>query len=128
MKRITTLLLILSAFIGSAQSLTFQQSFPEERISVRITQDYDNWQYRISEISNKGGLMLGGVGYHINGMLNFTPAVDIIAFTNGADIRFETMVGRKFKSSENQIVFFGQYLLGQKNLSYGFGVIIPIPQ
>jgi len=128
MKRITTLLLILSAFIGSAQSLTFQQSLPDERISVRITQDYDNWQYRISEISNKGGLMLGGVGYHINGMLNFTPAVDIIAFTNGADIRFETMVGREFKSSENKIVFFGQYLLGQKTLSYGFGVIIPIPQ
>jgi len=128
MKRITTLLLMLSAFIGSAQSLTFQQSFPDERISVRLTQSYGNWQYRITEISNKGGLMLGGVGYNVNGMLQFTPAVDLIAYTNGADIRFETMVGRKFKDTDNQIVFFGQYLLGQKTLSYGFGVIIPIPQ
>lgn len=128
MKRITTLLLMLSVFIGSAQSLTFQQSFPDERISVRITKDYGNWQYRITEISNKSGLMLGGVGYHVNGLITFTSAFDIMANSNGLDIRFESMIGRKFKDTDNQIVFFRQYLVGQKSFTYGFGVIIPIPQ
>ena len=126
MKRITTTLLLFAAFLGSAQEVTFLQSFPTETISIRLTKNHGNWQHRITEVSNKGGLMLGGVGYQINGMLQFTPAIDLIAFTNGADIRFEAMLGRKSKSGTINI--FAQHYIAQKGLIYGFGATISIPQ
>ena len=126
MKRITTTLLLLASLLGAAQELTFIQSMPNEAISIRLTKSYGNWQHRIIEVSNKGGLMLGGVGYQFNSIVQFTNAVDLVVLNNGADIRFEAMASRQLDCVAVNV--FAQKYIGQEGMQYGFGLTVSIPQ
>lgn len=123
--------LFLSSMSLSAQEeFDIYQSVPSNSIALRYSRMHDNWQHRIFEVSSgeRAGLLISGVGYRIDKTLQFTTAVDLIAFKNGADLRFEVMLSKKLNKGTVRPTVYAQRYLGQGWFHYGFGIAISLEQ
>lgn len=121
-------LILSSMSLSAQQEFDAYQSVPSQSLAIRYSRMHGNWQHRIFEVSSgeRAGLLLSGVGYRVDKMLQFTSAVDLIAFKAGADIRFEIMLSKELNQGRVRPTVFAQKYLGQGWVHYGFGIALSL--